>query len=91
MLVPIIVVATKMEKLSKIQSEQQLEVIRNGLGLPEGQPLSVSSVTGDGIKDLWRILMEACEQRVKELKAKLEERRSVKTGKVVLRTFNERR
>lgn len=69
--VPIIVVATKIDKVSKNNQESSLEIIRNGLGLPEGQPLFVSSVTGEGIKDLWRIIMEACESGVEELRKKL--------------------
>jgi GTP-binding protein len=69
--VPILVVATKIDKLSENEQDVSLEVIRNGLGLPEGQPLFVSSVTGQGIKDLWKIIMEACEQGVEELRVKL--------------------
>jgi GTP-binding protein len=71
--VSIIVVATKVDKLSVSQTEESLEAIRDGLGLPVGQPLCVSSVTGQGIKDLWRIIMEACETGVQELRSKLEQ------------------
>ena len=74
--VPIIVVATKIDKVSKNNQSSALEVIRNGLGLPDGQPLFVSSVTGEGIKDLWRIIMEACEGGVEELSKKLLEQGS---------------
>lgn len=49
-----------------------LQAIQDVLGLPEGQPLTVSSVTGLGIKDLWEIILEACEAHVDECKAKLE-------------------
>eukprot|EP00980_Cylindrotheca_fusiformis_P028936 scaffold22680_cov107-Cylindrotheca_fusiformis.AAC.5 len=70
--VPILVVATKIDKVSNKQDQEtSLEAIRNGLGLPEGQPLHVSSITGEGIKDLWRIIMEACEAGVEELRTKL--------------------
>jgi GTP-binding protein len=78
--VPIIIVATKMDKVSKNDQEQSLEVIRKGLGLPEGQPLCVSSATGQGIKDLWRIIMEACEDGVQELRTKLLEQGSDDTN-----------
>jgi GTP-binding protein len=71
--VPIVVVATKVDKLSKTQEEESLLVIQEGLGLPEGQPYSLSSTTGQGIKGLWRIIMEACEGGVAELNAKLEQ------------------
>lgn len=80
--VPIIVVATKVDKITTVPlngdngpppSEliNALQAINEGLGLPEGQPLCVSSVTGAGIKDMWRIIMEACEDGVEELRQKL--------------------
>jgi GTP-binding protein len=70
--VPIVVVATKVDKISSEEkTDEALEVIRDGLGLPEGQPLSVSTVTGHGIKDLWKIIMEACETGVEEYRDKL--------------------
>jgi GTP-binding protein len=75
--VPIIVVATKVDKLSKTQAEESLRVIQQGLGLPEGQPLSVSSVTGQGIKEMWRIIMEACEGGIAELNTKMEQGKDV--------------
>jgi GTP-binding protein len=68
--VPLVVVATKVDKLSKAQVEPSLEIIRQGLGLPDGQPLCVSSVTGEGTKELWTIILEACEARVEELRDK---------------------
>src|SRR3569623_845266 len=72
--VPLIVVATKLDKISS-QNERQrcLETIRVGLGLPENQPLAVSSVTGEGCRSLWRIILEACETGVKEFGAKYKE------------------
>jgi GTP-binding protein len=68
--VPIVVVATKVDKVSTQEREQCLEVIRDGLGLPDGQPLSVSSTTGEGTKDLWKIILEASEAGVDEFKQK---------------------
>jgi len=70
--VPLVVVATKVDKLAKSEVEPSLEMIRQGLGLPDGQPLCVSSVTGEGTKELWKIILEACEVRVEELRDKLE-------------------
>ena len=69
---PIVVVATKVDKMSVNQLEPALEKIRVGLDLPQGQPLCISSMTGQGIKDLWRIIMEACEAGVEEYREKLE-------------------
>jgi GTP-binding protein len=68
--VPIVVVATKVDKVSPLEREQALEIIRDGLGLPDGQPLSVSSTTGEGTRDLWKIIMEACEAGIEEFKQK---------------------
>jgi GTP-binding protein len=68
--VPLVVVATKADKLNKAQVDPSLDIIRQGLGLPDGQPLCVSSVTGEGTKELWTIILEACEARVEELRDK---------------------
>jgi GTP-binding protein len=67
--VPVLIVATKLDKLdgNYEQRERQLRHIRDELGLPDGQPLAVSSVTGDGCRLLWRIIMEACEDHVAAL------------------------
>jgi len=75
--VPIIVVATKVDKVSKIQLEEALLTIQEGLGLPDGQPFTVSSVTGHGIKEMWRIIMEACEVGVAELNTKMEQGKEI--------------
>ena len=69
---PLLVVATKVDKLKSNALSNQLEEVRVGLGLPEGQPYCVSSVTGEGVKQLWTIIMDACEDRVDELKEELE-------------------
>lgn len=71
--IPIIVVATKRDKLkSENALSVALEEIRYGLGLPIGQPLCVSSATGENVKQLWSIIMDACEDKVLELKEKAE-------------------
>lgn len=72
--IPILVVATKKDKMSS-QNEliYQTNQVRDGLGLPDGQPLCVSSKTGEGVKQLWSIIMDACEERVEELRQELEE------------------
>ena len=72
--IPLIVCATKVDKLSsQRQVDEALNIINKELGLPEAQPLCVSSVTGQGIKDLWRIILEACEGRVEELRNSVEQ------------------
>ena len=68
--VPILVVATKVDKVSKNELQIQLEQIRDGLGLPDGQPFCVSAVTGEGTKQLWSLILEACEQGVEEFRKK---------------------
>mmetsp|Transcript_4924 Transcript_4924/g.10353 ORF Transcript_4924/g.10353 Transcript_4924/m.10353 type:complete len:554 (-) Transcript_4924:17-1678(-) len=71
--VPLVVVATKSDKLKANEVAPAMKTIREGLGLPEGQPLRVSGVTGEGIKELWRIILDACESRVSEVKTAIEE------------------
>lgn len=68
--VSIVVVATKVDKVSENEQQQRLSKIRIGLGLPEGQPLTVSSVTGFGCRKLWGIILDACETSVREARAK---------------------
>ena len=70
--VPLIVVATKSDKLNVNEVEISMATIRDGLGLPDEQPLRISAVTGEGIKELWRIILDACEMRVDELKLSIE-------------------
>jgi GTP-binding protein len=70
---PLMVVATKVDKFStQSKVDEALTVINKELGLPKGQPLCVSCVTGTGIRDLWKIIMEACEGHVGELKNNVE-------------------
>jgi GTP-binding protein len=70
---PILVVATKMDKIkSKTALMDALDIVNEGLGLPEGQPLCISSATGEGVKQLWNIILDACEEKVEELKSKAE-------------------
>ena len=71
--VPLLVVATKIDKIGSTNMlEKQLEEVRVGLGLPVGQPFCISSVTGVGIKQLWSIIMDACEDKVDELREEVE-------------------
>lgn len=71
--IPLLVVATKVDKIrSKNALPIALEEVRVGLGLPQGQPLCISSVTGAGVKQLWSIILDACEDKVDELKEEVE-------------------
>jgi GTP-binding protein len=71
---PLMVVATKADKFStQDQIDKSLEVINRELGLPKGQPLCISVVSGQGIKDLWRIVLEACEGHIDEFKNNVEQ------------------
>ena len=71
--VPLCIVATKVDKLGKNEVEPALETIQKELGLPPGQPLSISSITGEGISMIWKIIMESCESRIFELKENMEQ------------------
>eukprot|EP00934_Nitzschia_sp_Nitz4_P009190 Nitzschia sp. Nitz4//scaffold5_size260463//172262//173527//NITZ4_000999-RA/size260463-processed-gene-0.139-mRNA-1//-1//CDS//3329555391//9180//frame0 len=67
----ILVVATKIDKLSSNERDKCLKTIQDMLELPEHQPFAVSSITGEGIKELWRILLDGCESGVADLKAEM--------------------
>lgn len=70
---PLLVVATKIDKIANGEQRQHaLKNIRESLGLPENQPLAVSSRTGEGCRQLWQILLEACEGGVAELARRYE-------------------
>jgi len=71
--VPLLVVATKVDKLKANALPKAVEGVRVNLGLPEGQPLCVSSVSGEGIKEVWKILLDACEEKVEEWRGDEEE------------------
>jgi len=71
--VPLIVVATKSDKLKGSKVELAMRTIWEGLGLLDGYPLRVSGVTGEGVEDLWRMILDACKTRVEDLKQAMEE------------------
>ncbi len=59
---PFLVIATKSDRLSNNQRAKAERALREGLGLgaPEEEPmLLVSSKTGVGMKELWRLIFEA--------------------------------
>jgi GTP-binding protein len=51
---PTLVVATKADKLKKAELERSLSRLRESLALPDGQPLPLSSTTGEGKREVWR-------------------------------------
>ena len=50
---PALVVATKSDKLKKQQLEGSVKNLRASLALPPDQPLTLSSATGAGKRELW--------------------------------------
>jgi GTP-binding protein len=71
--VPLVVVATKVDKVTGKERETNLKNIQLGLGLPDGQPLCISSVTGENTKQLWSIILDSCERKIDELQGIEEE------------------
>ncbi|MCB9685299.1 MAG: YihA family ribosome biogenesis GTP-binding protein [Alphaproteobacteria bacterium] len=51
--IPSLVVATKVDKLSKQQAQKQLAALRREFRLPPDQPIGFSSVTKAGREDVW--------------------------------------
>lgn len=50
---PLLVVATKVDKLKGNARRKHLEALRRAFGLPQGQPVAFSSVTGEGRDAVW--------------------------------------
>jgi GTP-binding protein len=54
----ILVVATKIDRLSKAQRKPRLKALREKVGLPEEAVLSFSSVTQEGVQEVWDALLD---------------------------------
>ncbi len=62
--VPTLIVATKIDKLKRGQRRQSLATIRDTLELdPDAEILPFSTATGEGQKELWRIIDEILAQQ----------------------------
>jgi GTP-binding protein len=57
---PVLVVATKVDKLRKHEKKPRMRQLREGFGLAEDQPLPFSARTGEGRDELWRRIESAC-------------------------------
>ncbi|THF83776.1 ribosome biogenesis GTP-binding protein YihA/YsxC [Cohnella fermenti] len=58
--IPICIVGTKADKLTKSQMPKHGKIVRETLGMPKGQPLVLfSSETGQGRDELWSIIEQA--------------------------------
>ena len=57
---PLLVVATKVDKLKKAARSRQLASLRRAFNLDPGQPVPFSSVTGEGKDQVWNHIESAC-------------------------------
>jgi GTP-binding protein len=57
---PVLVVATKVDKLPKHARKPQLAALREAFDLPEGQPVPFSAKTGEGCEMVWDCIEAAC-------------------------------
>lgn len=56
---PFVIITTKVDKLKKDEVSKSIQVLRKEFDLPAEQPIiPFSSVTGEGVKDVWRILRD---------------------------------
>jgi GTP-binding protein len=55
---PFVVVATKVDKLKRDELQRSAGAIRKAYSLGANQPLLFSSVTGQGKKELWRVIRD---------------------------------
>ncbi|MFT4624845.1 MAG: GTP-binding protein [Myxococcota bacterium] len=58
--IPSLVVATKVDKLSRNERQRNLAQLRREFRLDDGQLLPFSSVTGEGRDELWTRIERAC-------------------------------
>lgn len=58
--IPSLAVATKVDKLSRRQQQQQLAALRSGYHLPAGQPIGFSAQTRQGRDAIWDAIEAAC-------------------------------
>lgn len=61
--IPILVVATKMDKLSKHARKPVLRQLRESFGLSADQPLGISSKSGEGREQVWDRIERAVKKR----------------------------
>jgi len=61
---PVLIVATKADKLGKQAAEKQCELIRQRLGVPELSVLPYSSMKNTGRMDLLEVIAESLSERV---------------------------
>jgi GTP-binding protein len=60
---PVLVVATKVDKLPKHARKPQLNLLREAFSLPEGQPVPFSSLSGEGVSLVWDAIEAACRRK----------------------------
>jgi len=58
--IPFLIVATKVDKLKRSKKASQLARIKKGFRLPDGQPISFSSMTSEGRDEIWDCIEAAC-------------------------------
>ncbi len=56
--IPVLIVATKADKIGRNARQKQLDVIRRGLGIPELSVLPYSSIKNEGRSDLLDVIRE---------------------------------
>ena len=52
------VVSTKVDKLKPAEADINVRAIRDAFGLPDGQPVRFSAVTGEGKNDVWGFMQQ---------------------------------
>jgi GTP-binding protein len=57
--IPLLVVATKMDKLSRNQAASSLAKIRKDFALKKSECVSFSALNGNGIDEIWKVLNKA--------------------------------
>lgn len=58
--IPTLVLATKVDKLTRNERTKQMRALQEGLDLPEDALIPFSSVTGEGRDAVWDVIEEVC-------------------------------
>lgn len=58
-----LVIATKIDKVKRSKQKAALAKIRTGFSLPPGQPVPFSSLSGEGVAEVWQRIETACTRK----------------------------
>jgi len=67
--IPVVLVATKADKLSKQKGQRSIAKLARAMGMPPSGIVRFSAQSGDGRPELWKLIYESLEEGVASMKA----------------------